>query len=151
MKKIVMLILLCGTMLHGAWGKWYAKKVNDKFGDPKNVVAMVENGSTNFIGIAYSGDHIGMFCGFGRSNMGYATTTIEVKIDNNDPIELESIADGPAIVTARTPANAENWDLMIEQMKAGKRIRIAAEDDNWENKLIDAPLIGFTAAYNQLK
>lgn len=151
MKKIFLLVLLCGTLLQAAWSRWYTQKLRDEFGDPNRVVAMVANGPNTFIGVTARGGNPGMFMRYGFNNMGSGPTIIRIKIDNNEILEIDAVANGRDVITARTPENAAIWDEMIDQMIAGRRFRAVAVDGYGKSRLIDAPLSGFTAAYNQIR
>jgi hypothetical protein len=77
--------------------------------------------------------------------------TIRVKIDSHEPLEFYAMADGRDVTTARTDETVENWDTMIDQMISGNRFRVVAVDKYGKSRLMDAPLRGFTAAYNQVR
>jgi len=151
MKKIFMLLLLCGTVLQAAWSRWYAQRLRDEFGDPKSISAMVSNGPNNFIAVIVKDGTVAMAFRFGYYDMGNMAIKIRVKIDNNAPLELDAMGNGRDVITARTADNAMNWDTMIDQMIAGRRFRVVVADAYGKARLIDAPLNGFTAAYNQIR
>jgi len=151
MKKILLFFMLCGTLLLGAWSRWYTQKLKDEFGDAQNVVAMVSNGPNNFIAVIAKNGTIGMTFRFGFYDMGHEMMTIRVKIDSHEPLEFYAMAEGRDVTTARTDETAENWDIMIDQMISGRRFRVVAVDKYGKSRLMDAPLSGFTAAYNQVR